>query len=156
MASKSRKKRNRRAVRKGVKQKLAVGLSVTVLCLCAASVGFSLFVRQSDGNGGSRALRLAIQNGSGLKGVAGGAAGALAAMGVDVVETGNAPRSDYAESMLVVRRRGGEVRLLAERIGCAHVVEQLSGSAGEDATLILGLDCTQLKLGLEVEKGLAP
>jgi len=147
MASKSRKKRNRRAVRKGIKQKLAVGLSVTVLCLCAASVGFSLFVRQSDGRGGTR---------SGLKGVAGGAAGALEALGVDVVSTGNATRSDYSESMLVVRRRGGEVRLLADRIGCAHVVEQLGGGAGEDATLILGLDCTQLKLGLEVEKGLAP
>jgi hypothetical protein len=48
------------------------------------------------------------------------------------------------------------VRLLADRIGCQHVVEQLSGSAGEDATLILGADCAQLKLGLEVEKGLAP
>jgi len=156
MASKSRKKRNRRAVRKGIKQKLAVGLSVTVLCLCAASVGFSLFVRQSDGRGGTRALRLAVENGSGLKGVAGGAAGALEALGVDVVSTGNATRSDYSESMLVVRRRGGEVRLLADRTGCAHVVEQLGGGAGEDATLILGLDCTQLKLGLEVEKGLAP
>jgi hypothetical protein len=156
MASKSRKKRNRRAVRKGLKQKLAVGLSVAVLCLCAASVGFSLFVRQTDGNGRSRALRLAVENGSGLTGVAGGAAAALGAMGVDVVSTGNAPRSDYAESMLVVRRRGGEVRLLADRIGCRHVVEQLSGSAGEDATLILGSDCVQLKLGLELEKGLAP
>jgi hypothetical protein len=156
MASKSRKKRNRRAVRKGLKQKLAVGLSVTVLCLCAASVGFSLFVRQTDGNGRTRALRLAVQNGSGLQGVAGGAAGSLEAMGIDIVSTGNASRSDYAESMLVIRRRGGEVRLLADRIGCRHVVEQLSGAAGEDATLILGLDCTQLKLGLEVEKGLAP
>jgi hypothetical protein len=156
MASKSRKKRNRRAVRKGVKQKLAVGFSVAVLCLCAASVGFSLFVRQTDANGRSRALRVAIENGSGLKGVAGGAASALAAMGVEVVRTGNASRDDYAESMLVVRRRGGEVRLLADQIGCGHVVEQLNGPADEDATLILGLDCTQLKLGLEVEKGLAP
>jgi hypothetical protein len=99
---------------------------------------------------------VAIENGSGLKGVAGGAASALAAMGVEVVRTGNASRDDYAESMLVVRRRGGEVRLLADQIGCGHVVEQLNGPADEDATLILGLDCTQLKLGLEVEKGLAP
>lgn len=156
MAGKSRKKRNRRAVRKGLKQKIVVGLSVTVLCLCAASVGFSLFVRQTDGDGRTRALRLAVENGSGLSGVANEAAGALEALGVDVVRTGNASRSDYSESMLVVRRRGGEARLLADRIGCQHVVEQLSGGAGEDATLILGLDCTQLKLGLEVEKGLAP
>jgi hypothetical protein len=156
MASKSRKKRNRRAVRKGLKQKIAVGFSVAVLCLCAASVGFSLFVRQTDSNGRSRALRVAVENGSGQKGVAGDAGSALAALGVEVVRTGNASRSDYAESMLVVRRRGGEVRLLADQIGCRHVVEQLSGSAGEDATLILGADCPQLKLGLEVEKGLAP
>jgi len=156
MASKSRKKRNRRAVRKGVKQKLAVGLSVAILCLCAASVGFSLFVRQTDSDGRSRALRLAVENGSGLPGVAASAGDALAAMGLDVTSTGNAPRSDYSESLLVVRRRGGEVRLLADRIGCRHVIEQLSRSADEDATLILGLDCTQLKLGLEVEKGLAP
>jgi hypothetical protein len=156
MASKSRKKRNRRAVRKGVKQKIAVGFSVAVLCLCAASVGFSLFVRGTDSNGHSRALRLAVENGSGQKGVAGGAATALGALGIDVISTGNAPRDDYAESMLVVRRRGGEVRLLADQIGCRHVVEQLSSSDPEDATLILGLDCTQLKLGIEVEKGLAP
>src|SRR5690349_5133677 len=148
MASKSRKKRNRRAVRKGMKQKIAVGFSVAVLCLCAASVGFSLFVRQTDSNGRSRALRVAVENGSGLKGVAGGAAGALGALGIDVISTGNAARDDYAESMLVVRRRGGEVRLLADQIGCKHVVEQLSSSGPEDATLILGLDCTQLKLGL--------
>src|SRR5205809_2131203 len=100
MANKSRKKRNRRAVRKGVKQKIAVGFSVAVLCLCAASVGFSLFVRQTDGDGRSRALRLAVQNGTGRQGVAGDAGTALEAMGIDVVSTGNAPRDDYAESVL--------------------------------------------------------
>jgi LytR cell envelope-related transcriptional attenuator len=155
MASKSRKKRNRRAVRRGLKQKLAVGLSVAVLCLCAASVGFSLFVRQTDGEGHSRALRLAIENGTGVQGVAGDAESALGAMGVEVVRTGNAERFDYSESLLVARRRGGEVRLLADRIGCKHVVEQLSRSADEDATLILGADCAQLRLGLQLEKGLA-
>ncbi|HET6348946.1 MAG TPA: LytR C-terminal domain-containing protein [Candidatus Krumholzibacteria bacterium] len=154
-ASKSRKKRNRRAVRRGLKQKFAVGLSIAVLIVCGASVGFSLFVRQTDAGGNSRALRLAIENGTGAAGIAGAAEASLSQMGVDVVRTGNAASFDYAESMLVVRRRGGEVRLLADRIGCAHVVEQLSRSAVEDATLILGADCEQLKLGLKVEKGLA-
>ena len=155
MASKSRKKRNRRAVRKGLKQRLAVGCSIAVLILCVASVGFSLFVRQTDGDGRTRALRLAIENGTGVQGVAADAESALAALGVDVVRTGNAARFDYRESMLVVRRRGGEARLLADRIGCARVVEQLSGSASEDATLILGADCAELRLGLQLEKGLA-
>jgi hypothetical protein len=35
------------------------------------------------------------------------------------------------------------------------VIEQLNASSAEDATLILGADFTQLKLGLEVEKDLA-
>jgi hypothetical protein len=155
MANKSRKKRNRRAVRKGAKQRFAVGFSLVVLILCAASVGFSLYVRQTDPDGRTRPLRLAIENGSGISGVAGDAESALSALGVEVVRTGNAARFDHLESMLVVRRRGGEVRLLADRIGCGRVIEQLSASAAEDATLILGADFTQLKLGLEVEKGLA-
>src|SRR5512139_1263763 len=156
MASKSRKKRNRRAVRKGAKQRLAVGLSLVVLILCAASVGFSLYVRQTDPDGRSRPLRVAIENGSGIGGIAGDAETALSGMGVEVVRTGNASRFDYLESMLVVRRRGGEARLLADRIGCGRVIEQLSASSAEDATLILGADFAQLKLGLELEKDLAP
>jgi len=155
MASKSRKKRNRRAVRKGLKQRLAVGFSLVILILCVASVGFSLFVEHTDEDGRTRPLRLAIENGSGVAGIAGDAEAAFAALGVDVVRTGNASRFDHRESLLVVRRRGGEVRLLAERIGCDRVVEQLSSSASEDATLILGTDFPQLKLGLDLEKGLA-
>ena len=155
MASKSRKKRNRRAVRKGLKQRVTVGLSLVILILCVASVGFSLYVRQTDENGQTRPLRLAIENGSGIGGIAADAQTALAGLGVEVVRTGNASRFDHRESKLVIRRRGGEVRLLADRIGCGVVVEQLSRSAREDATLILGADFTQLKLGLELEKGLA-
>ena len=155
MASKSRKKRNRRAVRKGLKQRLAVGFSLVVLILCGASVGFSLYVRQTEPDGRTRPLRLAIENGCGIGGIAGDAEAALAGFGLDVVRTGNAARSDHLESMLVVRRRGGEVRLLADRIGCGRVIEQLSASSAEDATLILGADFAQLRLGLEVEKDLA-
>jgi hypothetical protein len=155
VASKSRKKRNRRAVRKGVGQRLAVGFSLMILILCMASVGFSLFVHQTDGDGRTRPLRLAIENGSGVGGLAADVEGALAAMGVDVVRTGNAARFDHRDSMLVVRRRGGEVRLLAERIGCERMVEQLSASAAEDATLILGADFGHLRLGLGLQKGLA-
>lgn len=156
MATRSRKKRNRRAVRKGARQRLAVGLSLVVLILCVASVGFSLYVRQTDPDGRSRPLRLAIENGSGIPGIAADAETALAGLGVEVVRTGNAARFDHLESMIVVRRRGGEARLLADRIGCGRVIEQLSASAAEDATLILGADFAQLKLGLELEKDLAP
>lgn len=155
MATKSRKKRNRRAVRKGLGQRVAVGASIVVLILCGASVGFSLFVRQTDPDGSARALRLAIENGTGETGIARQAQEALSRLGVDVVSARNADRFDYQETVLVARRRGGEVRMLAERIGCRHVVEQLSRSAPEDATLVLGADCEELGLGIELEKGLA-
>ena len=155
MATKSRRKRNRRAVRKGLGQRIAIGLSIVVLVLCAASVGFSLFVRQTDADGTTRALRLSIENGTGERGIARAAQAELARLGVQVVATGNAGRSDYAESVLVARKRGGDVELLAEAIGCRRVVMQLSESAGEDATLILGADYADLKLGIEPEKGLA-
>jgi len=149
MASKSRKKRNRRAVRKSIGQRIAVGLSIVVLVLCVASVGFSLFVRQTGPDGRSRPLRLAVENGTGEKGIARDAQEALARLGVQVISAGNADRFDYAESILVARKRGGEVRMLAERIGCRHVAEQLSESAAEDATLVLGADFAELKLGLK-------
>ena len=155
MATKSRRKRNRRAVRRGLRQRLAVGFSIVVLVLCAASVGFSLFVRQTDSDGTTRALRLAVENGTGEKGIARAAEAALGRLGVQVISTGNAVRSDYAESILVARRRGGEVELLAERIGCRHVTMQFSDTAPEDATLVLGADFARLSLGLEAEKGLA-
>jgi hypothetical protein len=155
MASKSRKTRNRRAVRRGAGQRIAVGLSIVVLILCAASVGFSLFVRQTDPDGRSRALRVSIENGTGQKGIAHEARAALSRLGVRVVSAGNADRFDYRESILVARKRGGEVRVLAERIGCRHVVEQLSGDAAEDATLVLGADYHELKLALGQEKDLA-
>jgi hypothetical protein len=154
MATKSRKKRNRRAVRRGLGQRVAVGLSIIVLVLCAASVGFSLFVRQTDPDGTTRALRLAIENGTGEKGIARAAESALSGLGVQVVSTGNADRFDYLETILVARRRGGEVEMLADRIGCRHVTMQLSDTAPEDATLVLGADYARLKLGIAPEKGL--
>lgn len=154
MATKSRKKRNRRAVRRGLRQRAAVGISIIVLLLCAASVGFGVFVRQTNPDGTTRALRVAIENGTGEKGIARAAQAGLAALGVEVVSTGNADRFDYLESVLVARRRGGEVEELAGLIGCRHVTKQYSESAREDATLVLGADFARLKLGIEPEKGL--
>jgi hypothetical protein len=112
MASKSRKKRNRRAVRKGLKQKIAVGFSVAVLCLCAASVA-QLFVRQTDGNG-ARARRLRWKMAA-TEGCCRRRGQRLAAMGIDVVSTGNAARR-LRRVHAGGGRRGGEVRLLADRM----------------------------------------
>jgi hypothetical protein len=155
MASHSRKKRNRRAVRGGLGQRIAVGLSTLVLVLCAASITFGLFVRKIDDDGGTRPLRVALLNGTGIPGIAGDAEAELLRLGVEVTEVGNAERFDYRESILVARKRGGEVALLGTAIGCGHVVEQLDRGAAEDATLILGADYRSLKLGWSREKGLA-
>jgi hypothetical protein len=66
---------------------------------------------------------------------------------VSVVEVGNAERFDYAETVLLVRRRGTEVELLAERIGCDNVTVQVQKHAVADAELILGADYRRLRLG---------
>jgi hypothetical protein len=155
VASRSRKKRNRRALRGGIGQRIAVGLSTLVLVLCAASITFGLFVRQTGGDGKARPLRLALLNGTGIPGIAGNAQAELSRLGVEVVSVGNAERFDYRESILVAKKRGGEVALLGEIIGCGHVVRQLDREAPEDASLILGADYRALKLGWRLEKDLA-
>ena len=155
MANRSRKKRNRRAVRGGIGQRIAVGLSTLVLVLCAASITFGLFVRQTGDDGRARPLRVALLNGTGIPGIAADAQAGLVRLGVEVVEVGNAERFDYRESILVARKRGGEVSLLGEAIGCGHVVRQLDREAFEDASLILGADYRALKLGWNREKDLA-
>jgi hypothetical protein len=146
MATRKKKRGVRRKGRGGLGQRIAVALATIVLVLCAASVTFSLFVRQPDGNG-SRPLTMTIRNGSGVPGIAGDAEAALRQMGVSVVEVGNAERFDYAETVLLVRRRGTEVELLAERIGCDNVTVQVQKHAVADAELILGADYRRLRLG---------
>jgi len=153
MATRSRKKRNRRAVRGRIGQRIAVGLSISVLVLCAASITFGLFVRQTNPDGSTRPLRVTLQNGTGIPGIASDAQAGLARLGVEVLSVENAERFDYSETILVARKRGGDVDLLGEAIGCGNVVRQLDRDAPEDATLILGADYRDLKLG--PEKGLA-
>jgi hypothetical protein len=146
MAARKAKRRARRPARGGLGQRVAVGLATAVLVLCAASVTFSLFVRRS-GDGTARPLTVSIRNGSGIPGVAGDAEAALRRMEVSVVEVGNADRFDYPETVLIVRRRGAEVELLAERIGCRNVTTQIKKNAAADAELILGADYRRLRLG---------
>jgi hypothetical protein len=140
-----RRKRGRK--RAGIGQRIAVGLSIVVLVLCAASISFSLFVRRAEDGGTSRPLRIEILNGTGVAGIAESARGAMARLGVDVVAVGNAERFDYRESILVARARGADARLLGEVIGCRHVVDQVDRAADADATLILGADYRSLALG---------
>jgi len=146
MAARKGKRRTRKPGRGGLGQRIAVGMATVVLVLCAASVTFSLFVRRS-GEGSAGALTVSIKNGSGVPGVAADAESALRRMGVSVVEVGNAESFDYPRSVLIVRRRGAEAELLAERIGCENVTTQIRKDAVSDAELILGADYRRLRLG---------
>jgi LytR cell envelope-related transcriptional attenuator len=146
VAARSRR-RKRGKKRGGIGQRVAIGLSVIVLVLCASSISFSLFVRHTGADGTSRRLRVELLNGTGVAGIAESARAGLAKLGVDVVAVGNAERFDYSESILVARERGTDVRLLGDVIGCAHVVDQLDKDATADASLILGADYKRLALG---------
>jgi hypothetical protein len=146
MAARKKKKSGRpRHTRTGAGQRILVALSAVVLVLCAASVTFSLFTGSSEQ--GSGPLTVAIRNGTGISGIAGDAETALTALGVKIVGVGNADHFSYAESVLVVRRRGADVALLAERIGCKRVTRQHRKDAAADAELILGADYRDLSLG---------
>jgi LytR cell envelope-related transcriptional attenuator len=154
MASKKRGRRKRRA-RGGIGQRIAVALATVVLVLCAASITFGLFVRQVGPDGRARALRVSVENGTGASGIASAAQSGLEKLGVDVLSVGNAGRFDYAESMLVARKRGADVERLGQQIGCKRVLAQFDKDAAEDATLILGADYQHLHLEWSEEKGLA-
>ena len=134
-------------------QRMLVGLSGVVLVMCAASISYGLFIR--GGGIAPRALRVEVLNGTGVVGLAHRAKRGLHRRGVDVIGVGNAGNFDYEESILIARRKGGEVRELGELLGCRHVVEQLKSEKLEDATLILGKDYRTLRLGWELESDLA-
>lgn len=144
MAAKTGRRRARRSGLAGVGQRIAVTLAIVVLVLCAASVTFSLFFQQPDGT--RRELTVAIRNGSGVPGIAADAEAALRRMGVQVVAVGNAERFDYEETVLLVRRRGAQADLLAQRLGCRNVTVQVRKNAAADVELILGADYERLHL----------
>jgi len=143
----SRKRRKRTGG--GIVQRLLVGLSVVVLVLCAASITYSFFMRGGAPGEPPRALRLTVLNGEGTVGLANEAARALKRRGVDVIDTDNAPRFDYVESLLIARRHTTDAEALAAELGCRKVIVQIDETALEDATLILGEDYRDLKLDWE-------
>jgi hypothetical protein len=133
----------------GIVQRLLVGLSVIVLVLCAASITYSFFMRGGSPDDPPRALRLKVLNGVGTVGLANDAARALKRRGVDVIDTDNAPRFDYKQSVLIARRHSIDAEALARELGCSKVIVQIDEQLLEDATLILGDDYRELKLDWE-------
>jgi len=129
---------------------LALTILALLLVVCAASIGYSLFLRHGGG-GEEVGFRVEVLNGTGRPGLAAETARALRSRGIDVLRVGNADRFDYTRSVLVVRRRGPDIDTFARLIGCREVVEQLRPDDLVDATLVLGADYRDLKLGLERE-----
>lgn len=148
MAAKKKKSRVRTKSKLGAGfgQKILVGLSGIVLILCAASVTSGFFLRSGSSLSETARFRLEVLNGTGKKGLAHAAKRGLLRRGIDVIEVGNADRFDYAESVLIARKRGADVEELGRILGCEYVVEQLRDGTLEDASLILGSDYRRLNL----------
>ena len=156
MAAGKRQKSKRRGKRKpsaGWLQKLLLGVSGTLMILCAASITYGFFIRQSGAGASESEFRIEVLNGTGKQGLAHAAKRGLLRRGIDVIEVGNADHFSYEQSVLIARKPGTDVELLGKAIGCRNVVEQLSGDGLEDATLILGSDYQRLHLdwGLETD-----
>jgi hypothetical protein len=127
-------------------QKLLVASSIVVLVLCMASVTWSFLFRYQTRGSESRVFTIEVLNGTGTSGLAHTAKEGLLQRGIDVIAVGNADHFDYTESILIARKRGADVKLLGEVLGCRNVVVQLRDDSIEDASLILGADYRQLNL----------
>jgi hypothetical protein len=85
--------------------------------------------------------RVIIYNGVGTPGIAGEAARQLIAQGMQVVETRNADRFDYAKTLVIVQNgdtQQGE--LVREALGVGEVVDQPSTQDVADVIVIVGAD----------------
>lgn len=88
---------------------------------------------------------LTILNGSGRSGLAARAETWMRSSGFNVFDYGNADRSDYHETLVVIRsgreKKANEVAsFVKERLGVGRIVQQGERSMDTDAVLILGSD----------------
>jgi len=136
----------------GFFQKLLVGLSGSLLVLCAASITWGFFIRHGDDP--RERFRIEVLNGTGEGGLAHRARLALLRRGVDVIDARNAAHFDYKESVLVGLREDVDVEELGRRLGCDNVVVQLRDDPLADAELILGEDYRSLRLDWDYQTDL--
>lgn len=115
-------------------------------------IGFSISARWITRNHGNlysdKPFTLEVLNGCGRNGAAAQFAKALRRMGVDVLIVGSADRFDYNSSVLIDRRGNPQLMSrLSQMIGVKNVVQQKSEKPLVDATLIIGKDMDDLKIG---------
>ena len=96
---------------------------------------------------GKRVIRVQVLNGSGESGVALRAASHLRDGGFQVVEVGNADRSDYFETLVVSRREDmTPATTVAQYLGTPPVIRQVLDSDEADVTLVLGNDRSRVRI----------
>lgn len=87
------------------------------------------------------AVRVIIYNGVGTAGIAGDAAQQLIEAGMRVVDTRNADRFDYANTLIVVQDGDmAQGSLIAEALGVGEVIDQPSDQDVADVIVIIGAD----------------
>src|SRR5262245_52662626 len=86
-------------------------------------------------------IRVELLNGSGRVGLAGALASYLRDGGFDVLEVGNADRSDYRTTLVVSRTEAAEPgRIVTDYLGTRHVIQQIGSQELIDVTVIVGRD----------------
>ena len=148
-----RKKKKKQAKKRNFLQDLLLLLTGSALLLCVASVTYGYFARNTEPEHAPDGLRIEILNGSGEKGIAKKVARALRVKGVDVFRVDNADSFEYSETILIARSRREDLTEFGESLGCKNVMEQLQEESLVDATLIIGADIRELRLG-DGESGL--
>ena len=96
---------------------------------------------------GRHVIRVQVLNGSGEGGIGSRVASFLRAGGFQVVEVGNADRSDYFATLVVARRTDTEAaRAVARYLGGLPLVRQAWSSELAEVTVVLGSDRSRLRM----------
>jgi hypothetical protein len=93
-------------------------------------------------------LQIDIQNGTGVQGLADKFADYLLSHGCDVVDKGNFSTSDIKNSMVIDRKGNSKnAKRFASILGISekNVIEQKNDNYLLDATVVIGMDYSQLK-----------
>lgn len=95
----------------------------------------------------ARVIRVQVLNGSGEAGIGGRVAAYLRDGGFQVVDVGNADRSDYFASMVVARRSDlSTAREVAHYLGGPPIIRQAWNSDLADVSVIVGSDRSRLQI----------
>jgi len=130
--------------------RLAIGaLSVLVAALVVSIIWSRLVPEPGHPVSGPhrQVVRVQVLNGSGEGGIASHVASFLRAGGYQVVEVGNADRSDYFATLVVARRSDVEAaQAVARYLGGLPLVRQAWDSELAEVTVVLGSDRSRLRL----------